>query len=377
MPRVRVREFRAPLFRPPSVPASARRRPFRAMPACALAALALAIVPPLAAQPASNGGEAAPAVVVRPLSQVVVRQRSDAPAGVASLNEARIAAEIPAAVLEIPARPGATLSRGAVVVRLDPRDYEIAVQRAQAGVEAAQARLRLAETQLARSRQLATQNFISSEALNQRETELDVVRADLRVQQAALEGARRNLAKTVLRAPFRAIVVARNASVGELAQPGTPLVTLLDADRVEVVATVQVAEAPTLRGAADVEFVTREARHPVALARLSPAIDRDSRTVEARFAFTDGRAPVGAEGRVVWTNPRAFLPPELAVRRGDQIGVFVVDGDVARFVPLPDAQEGRPAPIDLAPTTRIAVEGHRALRTGQKVTVATPAPGAR
>ncbi|HEX4882858.1 MAG TPA: efflux RND transporter periplasmic adaptor subunit, partial [Casimicrobiaceae bacterium] len=181
-------------------------------------------------KPAPPAAEPVPTVVTRPLSQVVVHAQSDAPADVRTLNETRIAAEIAAPVVEINARPGETLAKGAVVARLDPRDYELAVQRAQAGADAARARLQLAQTQLARSRELAKQSFISSEALNQRETEVDVVRADLAVQEAQVESAKRNLAKTVLRAPFRAIVTARTGNVGELAQPGTPLVTLVDAD---------------------------------------------------------------------------------------------------------------------------------------------------
>lgn len=327
--------------------------------------------------PPAPANDAPPAVVARPLAQVVVRVQADATADVRSLNETRIAAEIAAPILSIDARPGETLARGAAVVRLDPSDYEIAVRRAQAGVEAARARLKLAQTQLDRSRELAKQNFISSEALNQRETELDVVRADLRVQETQLDAARRNLAKTTLRAPFRAIVTARTGSVGEIAQPGAPLVTLIDADSIEVVASVPSREAEGLRGARDVAFVSQAARLPVRLARLSPAIDRDSRTIEARLAFAGAQAPIGATGRIVWTSPRAFLPPELVVRRGDQLGVFVVEGDVARFVPLPEAQEGRPAPVDLPDSARVVVEGHRALQPNRKVTLTQPPAGAR
>lgn len=343
----------------------------------AIATLALAAgLPPAVVAQTKPAAEAPAAVVVRPLAEVAIRQQADAPADVRSENETRIAAEVAGTIVDINARAGETLPRGAVVARLDPRDYEIALQRAQAGVEASRARLRLAQTQLERSRELAKQNFISSEALNQRETEADIVRAELAVQEAALESAKRNLAKTTLRAPFRAIVIARTGNVGEIAQPGTPLVTLVDADRIEVVANVQVREAEGLRAAKDVVFVTPGAKLPVRLSRLSPAIERESRTVEARLAFAGERAPVGAVGRIVWSSPRTYLPPEVVLRRGDQLGVFVADGDTAKFVPLPEAQEGRPAATDLAPATRVVVEGHRALRAGQKI-APSAAAGAR
>jgi RND family efflux transporter MFP subunit len=340
--------------------------------ACAAAAFAQTRPPP-----ATPANDEPPLVVVRPLSDIAIRQQATAPADVRSLNEARIAPEIAAPIVEINARPGEMLARGAIVARLDPRDYEIALERARAGVEAARARLKLAQAQLERSRTLAQQSFISSEALNQRETELDVVRADLRVQEAQLASAERSLAKTTLRSPFRAIVASRTGSVGEIAQPGAPLATLVDADRIEVVANVPARDAETLRTARDVAFVTPDAKLPVALARLSPAIERESRTVEARLTFAGGRAPVGSTGRIVWTPPRNFVPPELLVRRSEGFGVFVVDGDVARFVALADAQEGRPAATDLPPGTRIVVDGHRALQPGRKVSLAPAPPGAR
>ncbi len=327
----------------------------------------------VAGQPNAGNGEAFK-VGVRRFAEAAIQLQVEAPAGVRSLNETRIAAEVPATVVEIPARVGATLARGAVVARLDPRDYELAVRRAEANLESSRARLRLAESQLARTRELAKQNFISSEALNQRETEVEVVRAELRLQETQLEGARRDLDKTVLRAPFQAIVKERLAGVGELAQPGTPLVTLLDAGRTEVVAAVQVKDAPSLRAVSAVRFVGLDGTYPVALARLSPAIERESRTVEARLVFTGRQAAIGTVGRIVWNDPRPFLPAELLVRREGRLGVFVIEGQLARFIPLPEAQEGRPAAADLAPSTLIVTDGQRGLRHGQQV-VAAPTAG--
>ncbi len=54
---------------------------------------------------------------------------------------------------------------------LTRRDAELDVQRAQAALEASKARLKLAQGQLQRSRDLVAQGFFSQEALAQRETE--------------------------------------------------------------------------------------------------------------------------------------------------------------------------------------------------------------
>ncbi|MDA0226438.1 MAG: efflux RND transporter periplasmic adaptor subunit, partial [Proteobacteria bacterium] len=58
------------------------------------------------------------------------------------------------------------------------------------------------------------------------------------------------------------------------------------------------------------------------------------------------------------------LPPALIVRRGGRLGVFVARDGLARFHPLPMAQEGRPAAADLPADTRIVVTGHLGIRDG-------------
>lgn len=176
---------------------------------------------------------AAPQLTFRSFADVAVFPERDAPAAAQSLNEAKIAAELSAGIDAIPVEVGQTVAAGAVLVRLDPRDYQLAAARAKAQLESARARLKLAESQFKRYQELRRQNFISTEALHQRETEVQVQRADVALNRAALDTAQRNLAKATIRAPYRAIVKERLASVGELANAGTPLLSLVElvADR--------------------------------------------------------------------------------------------------------------------------------------------------
>ena len=171
---------------------------------------------------------APPAVTAQAFEQLAIHPLREAPATALSLNESRIAAEVTARIDALPAEVGQVVAKGAVLARLEARDYELAVQRARAASESAQARLSLSETQLKRARELKAQNFISQDALNQRETEMAVVAAEAKSSRAALDTARRSLEKCVIRAPFRAIVRARSGQVGELATAGTPLYTLVE-----------------------------------------------------------------------------------------------------------------------------------------------------
>lgn len=330
----------------------------------------LIILLALAAQPAlaQTQPEPKPAVAAfRAFGEIALHPRREAPAAVASLNESRIAAEVAAVVVAMNAEAGQVVDKGALLARLDGRDYALALERARASEESARARLTLAETQLRRARELKEKNFISQEALNQRETEVAVVAADARSARATLDTARRNLDKCVVRAPFRAIVRTRSGQVGELAGAGTVLYTLADADRLEVVAQVPAGDADQLARVKAIEFAGQGGRLPVVLIRISPAIERAARTREARLRFAAAAALPGAEGRIEWRDPAAHIPPEYLVRRGAQIGVFVLEAGKARFVALPEAQEGRPAPAAFAPQARIAGEGRHALTDGQSV----------
>lgn len=311
---------------------------------------------------------APPTVSVRPLSAVAIQPEREAPAQVVSLNRARIPAEVAARIREIPAEPGQRIARGAVLARLDCTDLQLAEQRASAQFEAARAREAQMRQQVGRSRELAAAQFISPDALELRETELKVAQADTRVQQAALAAARREVEKCTVRAPFPAIVEARLAQVGEFAAPGTPLVELTDTSRLQLAARIQAADADTLGDT--LSFESQGQRFPVRLVRLSPALDPATRTREARLRFA-GRAPApGSFGVLRWQDTRAWLPADYVLRRGQSLGVFVLEGNTARFRVLAGAQEGRPAlAAGLPADSRIVTEGRFALSDGMTVSV--------
>lgn len=308
-------------------------------------------------------------VTWKPLAELLMHAEREAPAAALSLNESRIASEVTARVQAIPVEIGAVVEAGSVLVELDPRDAELSLKRAQATLTSVQARIRHAEFQLQRARELHKRNFASEDTLTQRETELDVLRAEHAGAEAQLASAQRELDKCTVRAPYRAIVHARQTQVGELATPGTPLLTLIDVSRIEVSAQIQPKDSASLQGAQDIRFVAPGGEHPLRLLRISPAIDRATRTQEARLQFVEAPAAPGTEGRLRWRGDGNLLPAEFVSRRAGRLGVFVATGDTARFVVLDQAQEGRPAAVDLAPDTRIIVDGRFALQDGQAISL--------
>jgi len=333
---------------------------------------------PASAQTGAATGASAAAVVVETarLDASWVFPAREAPARVHARNVSRLSAEVSGTLQQWTADVGASVRRGQVLARIDPRDQELGLQRARAALEASQARLRLAQAQLQRSRELTAQGFFSTEALAQRETEVTLIQAEADANRAQLATVQRQLDKTVLRAPFDAEVLERHAQTGEAVGPGSLLYVLAERGAVELAATLNPQDATSLAQARELRFEADGQSHPVSLLRVGSTVSEPARTRTARLAFgEDGTTPPGGTaGSLRWEDGRAHLPPQLLVRRNAQLGVFVVDGagaaSVARFRGIPGAQEGRAAPVpaDWAASTRLVVRGQAALQDGQTVT---------
>ena len=294
----------------------------------------------------------------KPLREVALYPERSAQAQVLSLNESRIASELAARIVRLAVEPGQRIARGALIAQLDCRDYDLAGERASAAKAASAARARLADLQYSRTQKLAAEGFVSKEALDSRAAELEVARADVAVNAAALNTARAAQGKCAVRAPFPAIVLERLAQEGEMAQSGTPLLSLLDTSSIEVRAEVQADDAVSLKSASRIDFVDSAGRYPLRLVRLSPALTKNSRLAEARLRFTAAAAAPGSSARVFWQSREMHVPAQLLARRQGRLGVFVATDKTARFHVLPGAQEGRPAKAaGLLPDSRIVVRG--------------------
>ncbi|HEX5737789.1 MAG TPA: efflux RND transporter periplasmic adaptor subunit [Hydrogenophaga sp.] len=328
--------------------------------------------------PTATTEPAAPArtsVETSTLDQVWLLPKREAPANVVARNESKLAAEVSGTLMRWGPDVGASVKRGELLAQIDPRDHELAVQRAQASLNASQARLKLAQAQLQRSRELVAQGFFSREALAQRETEVALVQTEVNSARAQLASEQRQLAKTRLRAPFAGTVRERMAQTGEAVAPGTVLYVLVETGHNEVNATLSPADVAGLRRATDLKLHTREGEFPVRLLRVAETVTAPARTQAARLAFVDTThtPAAGASGTLRWQERQPHLPPSLMVRRDGALGVFVVQGEgaqaTARFVPVPGAQESRatPSPASLDGNVHVVARGQEALQNGQAI----------
>lgn len=131
---------------------------------------------------------------------------------------------------------GGFFSKGEVLIRVDPRDYEFAISRLKADV--AQAKLRLAqeegEASVAREEWEKLGEGEEANPLVLREPQLAQARAALEAAEAALKQVELNLERTRIRAPFDGRVRSKNVDLGEYVGPGIPVATIYAVDYAEV-----------------------------------------------------------------------------------------------------------------------------------------------
>jgi RND family efflux transporter MFP subunit len=130
--------------------------------------------------------------------------------------------------------PGGLFSTGDELLRIDPRDYELAVLQRESEVAQAQSTLRLEQGQ----QTIARREFeILNESMQDddrdlvlRKPQLESVRAQLALAKAKLEQAKLDLQRSRIRAPFNAIVESSPVDVGTRVTSASTLATLAGTD---------------------------------------------------------------------------------------------------------------------------------------------------
>ena len=138
-------------------------------------------------------------------------------------------------------KPGGTFAKGALLFRIDPRDYELAVQQAAVQVAQTHYQLDLAREEAA----IAEQEWEKLHAADQTPTDLVLRKPQLRAAEASLQGAEARLAEAQLRldrtkvyAPFAGRVRTARVDVGQHLNVGQAIAQLYSIEKAEIVVPV-------------------------------------------------------------------------------------------------------------------------------------------
>lgn len=140
--------------------------------------------------------------------------------------------------------PGGRFRRNEQILRIEERDYELAVDQIKATLAEAEAGLKLEMGQQSVAQReyelLGETADDADEELLLRQPQLETRKAAVAAAEALLEKAQLDLERTTVVAPFNAVVQSRNVDVGAYIAPGTPLATLIGTDEYWVEASIPV-----------------------------------------------------------------------------------------------------------------------------------------
>lgn len=237
---------------------------------------------------------------------------------------------------------GSDVKKGDLLYRIDPRDFQAALDQANAQVQKDNASLEYLRSNFNRGSELARNGWLDRDTNDQRSSNVRQAEAALLADQAAVRQAELNLGYTEIRAPFSGRLGRNRAPEGALISVGGgALNTLVQLDPIYVSFTPSETELAKIRavqaeGKVKIDVLLQgetEAKHQGDLTFLDNSIDSATGTIRARatVANTDFGLLPGQYVRVrvhLKPQPDALMVPQVAVA-ASQLGryVYVVSKD--------------------------------------------------
>jgi len=288
---------------------------------------------------------------------------------VVAQRKAAVASKVTGRLVAISVEEGDTVKKGDVIARLENEDTAAARKQAAASLEAsraelerAKAELEDAKTNLTRQKELLAKDYISKVDYDSADARykkahasVSSAEATIRASSAALQGAEVALAYTFIRAPFDAVVLTKDADIGDIVTPigaaadaKAAVVTIADMDSLLVEADVsesnlkqvkvgepceiQLDAFPDLRFRGKVHMIVPTADRTKASVMVKVKfLDKDKRILpemSAKVAFL--QRPLTAEE----LQPRLAVNASAVVARADTRYVFLIKNHVAVKTPI-------------------------------------------
>ncbi|MFN8587262.1 MAG: efflux RND transporter periplasmic adaptor subunit [Candidatus Eisenbacteria bacterium] len=303
---------------------------------------------------------------------------------VVARTKASVSSKILGRLAWIGVTEGSRVKAGDVIARIEDAEYAAAAANAQANVGQFEAQLAQAKRELKRSQSLRAENLVPESALEEAQTRVEVLAAQLSSARAQAKLADANLANTRVLAPFSGTVLRKDAEVGEIVAPSsagggltrTAIVTMADLQTLEVEVDVNEAYIAQVRNGQD-SRITLDAYPDTSFVgrvrQVVPTADRQKATVLVKVSILDRDPRILSEmgAKVVFLSrgadraaaPRRVLAPAAAVvQEGGAAHVWVVENEAVRRVT-----------VDVGGTRGTQVEIRQGLAGGESLVLQPPA----
>jgi len=235
----------------------------------------------------------------------------------APLNRVDLVARVQGFLEKVAYKDGASVKKGDLLFQIDPEDYKIALEIAQASQEQQEALLLQAENDLKRKQELVKTNAVSVANVDDSRAKRDSTAAELAKAKGQVAQAKRNLAYTTITAPFDGNMTARLVDPGAMVGAGEPtkLATIVQIDPLYVKFNIDEQQVLTVR--------ERMRQMGVTLKDLGPIPVDIGLQTEKGYPHTGTLDYVAPEidsstgtlaGRAIIDNDKGLLEPGLFVR---------------------------------------------------------------
>jgi HlyD family secretion protein len=312
-------------------------------------------------------GLIAPAIPVEvaTVSQVYPSQtlsQLNASGYVVAQRKAAVASKITSRLVELNVEEGSRVKEGQVVARLENEDAQAARDQAEANLKVSRAKLEEGKAQLEeatktfnRYKQLVAGGYVARADYDTAEARylsaqaaVAAAEASIKANAAAVQSTNVALEYSLIRAPFDAVVLTKNADIGDIVTPlgaaanaKASVVTIADLKSLQVEADVSETNLGLVKVGQPCEIqldALPDTRFRGLVHTIVPTIDRSKATVMVKVSFVENdprilpemRAKVSFLSRPIREGeeqPRTVVNPLALVTNGNKKKVFVVEGD--------------------------------------------------
>jgi multidrug efflux system membrane fusion protein len=309
---------------------------------------------------------------------------------VTPINTVTVRSRLDGELVRVLFTEGQRVQAGQLLAEIDPRPYQVALSQAQGQLAENQARLKNAEGDLVRYRNLAAEGLITQQQVTTQEALVQQYRGALQANEAQVNNARLQLSYTRITAPIDGRLGLRQVDAGNLIRAGDAngLVVITQMRPISVIFTVPEVELPAV-----LEGMRRSRNMPVeawdraettkladgTLQTVDNQIDTTTGTIKLRARFTNQDEQLFPNQFVnvrlgVRSVQDAVVIPSAAVQRalfGPFVYVVKDDSTVTiRRVQLGPGEGDRVSITSgVAPDERVVLEGVDDLTEGARVEV--------
>jgi membrane fusion protein, multidrug efflux system len=296
-------------------------------------------------------------------------------------------------IMQVNFNEGQDVKKDQLLIVIDPRPYEVALQQAQANLQKDEAQLTNAKAQYERNNVLYQQGVVAKQDLDTMQASFGTFEGTIASDKAAIESAKLNLTYCYIKSPIDGRIGLRQVDPGNYvtAAGGTAMVVITQLHPIAVIFTLPEDQLQTVRehmrqGALEVDAYSRDDQTKLATGKLltiDNQIDQTTGTAKLKGVFDNPENNLWPNQFVnvhllLQTRKDAITAPASAILRGP-------DGSFSYVVDANNTVQMRPVQVALTQGSTVVIasglqggdkvvtDGQEKLQAGSRVAPQAPA----